>query len=154
MSNRAPWDGESLVQEWSMGSSRLVMTTARVWLESSQSGRYDLQSLAVDAIQRVALRRIHHPWLLGVAVLVGLLGGLATMTSYTPEAYLVLTCVAVVVLIVAYFVTRSVKLVVASPSGAIEIEVSGGEERRVQALDLLARIEQHAGILRAGRKSP
>lgn len=165
MAERGLLGGESIVEEWTIsgqGAGTLVLTTHRVWRERRALGSFGLTSLALDEVEWSGLERKHRPMLLVAAVLLALLLGgpglyfVAQAAAMAGEggldSTLMLVCAMVpsIALVVWYFLSRSVELVVAAGTGTVSASVRGGDDERKRALAFIARVEEAAMRARAG----
>lgn len=154
MATRQLLGGEAIVEEWTMsgeGGGALVLSSHRVWRERAALGSFGLTSLALDEVEWSGLERQHRPMLLvAAAVLFVLLAG-AGLYAGDATVALFVAFVPAAALVLWYFLTRSVELVVAAGTGRVSARVRGGEAERNKALAFIARVEEAAMRARAGQ---
>jgi len=132
-------EGESVIAE----CAGVVLTNVRVWKELSGAGQYALTSIAVDEVQWAAVRRVHRPILIVIAIAFALLG-LAGFAIGKSDIVLGFGLLVAVVAVVYYFLTRHVALQVAGGTGLIDSAIRGGEAERDRALAFVADVERRA----------
>ncbi len=157
MRQRQMLPGESVVSEWNAaggsGADSVVLTNVRVWIESQKGGIYTMTSIAADEVQWAGLRGEHNILWLVLAAFFGLVGLGALVAMRSPEA-LGVALVFAALCVLAYFLTRSVRLTIGGGLATISTAVRGGAEQRKGALAFVEKVEQRAIQLRATAVDP
>lgn len=111
----------------------LILTSHRIRLDARVLGRTRLVSITLDSVVSCGIVTRSYPILLAIAALAGLYG--VTLSNQRGQSLGTALFVAGL-LVVAYFLTRSATLSIASAGAAIEVPASGmGHDALVEFVD-------------------
>lgn len=125
--------GESTLSETS--DKHLMLTTHRVRYDHRVPGNMQVIGITLDAVSSCGIISKNYPILLLLAILIGGFGALRRLFEEGGDQSMTYGLILVaVVLIVAYFLTRTMVLAISSPGESIRVSVKGLSQDALLAL--------------------